>query len=888
MVVHAVTKVRDFANIICQIMKKILLVCLLLIPVSCDRSEDDTSQLYRFLDHLEKQHVIKSPIENLRDNFESKEEDLTGKWHPVLPSSPDSKTWAASTQFKLLGFDESQKPEGMSVYQDGGEIKFSPFADGQNLIWKWVKGTKTFSAVELKNYNRKFKHSIVSSKKPVEFLRVFPEGAVEFEIYVKKGGKKSPPSQLQIYLNDNLINTIEVNSLDYEIARFYADVKLNKYQVKIVTTNSDLHIKRVKVLAEHDLILLSVPVDQAEVFQTAAFKTEYPSQKLKNEKQGLYSSEYLVSLLAGVSAPGIPDLGVSSALPEIKKKLVIDDLALNSILAPPDSEFRFKVNIPLNGILEFGYGIMDETWFEGSGEVNFLVELNESGSSHTLFSGALNPALNESPRNLTQEKIDLNDFSGKEVEITFKTAIADNQNSADLKIGNLAFWFNPLLYPNKLAAEPTDEDGINVVLISIDTLRFDHLGTYGYSRDTSPYVDQLAIDSVQFNNCFVQSNWTLPSHTSMLTALNCFRHQVYLADEKMSPSLITVADILRMHDYYCGGITGGGYVSEKFGFSKGFDDYKGERFVFHAEDEAEQLRDATITWLEKNEDKKFFLFLHTYQVHDPYYSHAGYTEQFVEGELSWKTMPIASYLRDKPEKRRYKFTEKQAADIVALYDGEIKYMDENLIRPVMQKLKDLGLYDRTLIIFTSDHGEEFLDHNSWLHKHTLFNELIKVPLLIKYPDSEFQGKHIDTVVRSIDIVPTILEAVGIDPVPFDMDGVSMQQIVLGKEQKNRVFFSDFSQKGSSGLRPAMVATNQDYFKLIVNRKTSPPKTSIFNWQEDILEKKNLEKSQSELLRAMFQRILDYYDNFKAVAATSDKVVMDKALEERLKALGYIH
>ena len=224
---------------------------------------------------------------------------------------------------------------------------------------------------------------------------------------------------------------------------------------------------------------------------------------------------------------------------------------------------------------------------------------------------------------------------------------------------------------------------------------------------------------------------------------------------------------------------------------------------------------------------------------------------------------------------------------MALYNGEIKYTDEYLIKPLIKELKKLGLYDRTMIIFTSDHGEEFQDHNSWLHGHTLYNELIKVPLIIKFPNTKHSGKKINTIVRSIDIVPTILDSVGIETEPFNFDGKSLQSIAQGKETRNRTFISDFTRQGSSAFRPRMVCINQDFYKLIAFRSASSPKLHLFDLEQDKHEITNLDKTHTNLVRSLFQKILDYYDNFKEVKVKSDKVVMDSALEEKLKALGYI-
>ncbi len=603
-------------------------------------------------------------------------------------------------------------------------------------------------------------------------------------------------------------------------------------------------------------------------------------------------SQHVVRLPATLSEyekiPGIHDLGVSSELSDIKKKLIFQDLSLNAILAPPESEFRFEVTVPDGGILELGFGVMEKSWGNPSEGVEFKIVLGQQGRQQTLLAETLVPSRIKEHKRLFKQKIDLSAYAGEKKTISLVTKAAGVVEKARPLPKDIAFWFNPVIYSPRSETLPWDGQECNIILISIDTLRWDRLGCYGYEGDISPHIDSLAADGVQFQHCYVQSNWTLPSHVSLFTSLNSYRHQVYMGNEKMSPSLITIADVLRAHDYFCSGITGGGYVGEQFGFSKGFDLYKSKQYKLHpAKDEAQALWKDTSDWLENNQDKKFFLFLHTYQVHTPYYYHEGITEGFAQGDLSWEQIHLAEFLREQPEKRRYPFTEKEKSDIVALYDGEVKYTDEFLIKPLVQRLKDLNLYDRTMIVFTSDHGEELLDHNSWLHSHTLYDELIRVPLIIKYPASEHAGVKRAPIVRSIDIMPTLLNMVGIDTAPFDLEGASLLDIVQGKEKNNRTFMSDFTRQGSAEVRPRMVCTNQDFFKLIVVRKPSPTKFHLYDIAQDPHESTRIDDTHLDLVKSLFQGILAYYADFKEVPVKSDQVVMDKALEERLKALGYI-
>jgi len=861
----------------------------LLFPISCKKPTSENPRIFRLIDQFTQDNIQTSPLLNLKTRFEMAAEDLTGKWRPVKKlSGPTQKTWASPTANRILANSESEKPAGMNLKKDGQELNF--FADGeeQPIFWRWSQGSKIIPAIELRNYKRKLSCSVITPRKPIEFSRLLPGGSVELEIEVRKGKKTPNNGRLSLFLDKHLIKTVEVNSENFSIIRIKTETKLKNTAVRLTSSQQELHVKTVSIKTEFDLVLMTIRSENAQIPIESNFQVVYPAHKLKAGHDSGYSEKYLLSLLTTDSLPPIHDLGVASEPTSIKKKLVFEDVALNSLLAPPLSEFNFELIVPDDSMLEFGCGILETEGGAKTSGVDFQIMLQQEGVEQKLFSASLNPAVRPEDKNLLRQNLDLSEYAGKRIELTFITSLPVQGESGTSAPAPLAFWFNPAVIRSASAQELNQNEAINIVLISIDTLRPDRLGCYGYIRNTSPGIDQLAADGVMFHNCFAQSNWTLPSHVSMLTSLNSYNHQVYLAHEKMSPSLITVADILRQHDFYCGGITGGGYVSEKFGFSKGFDDYKGERFVFHALDEAEKLRDASLEWLDNNSNRKFFLFLHTYQVHDPYYNHPGITEDFAEGKLTWDTMPISSFLRNQPEKRKYPFTDKEIADINALYDGEIKYTDVFLIQPLLQKLKELDLYDRTMIIFISDHGEEFKDHNSWLHAHSLYNELIKVPLIIKYPQSLHKGKQVDIIVRSIDLVPTILSAAGINTEPFNFDGVDLDPVTKGKEKANRTFIADFSHKGSSELRPTMVATNQDFSKLIVNRKPKQPKMMLFDLQNDPSETKNLEKDNPGIVRTLFQNIVDFYNNFKEIALKSEQVKMDKALEERLKALGYIH
>ncbi len=875
------------------ILGSVLLAALPTVWLACRALKSDQYFFHRLIDEMDASHVIKSPLMGLRENFITSEEDLSGKWRLVSkPSHKPIDLWAAPTQYPLFAFKESEMPEGMSLTRGGEEIPFAVEEGHSPLNWRWLKGSYAFPADKLNNYKRKLKCAVIGREKPVSFSRILPGGEAEIVVNAKKD-KVRVPVLLSLYLDGKLIQTQEVTSMEYRSMLFKAKVAVKNYRfdfrAKIFSKRgkAEVHVKSIEINASHDLVLLSAPRGERVSVNRDPYRVFYLSQKLHPGANHKNSLSYLTMLGEVYSQFPLDDLGVVGNPYLIKKKILFNDTALNSLFAPPESHFQFEVELPEASYLEFGCGILEKSWEQKSEAVEFKVLLEEGGKQHELFYQHMDPSNHPDQRRIGFYKIDLSSYKKKKAKISLITRGQSTNAKKEQKDFGLCFWVNPLLYTSIEPFFGKNARDTNIILISIDTLRADRLGCYGYRGKISPQIDSLAKDSVVFENAFAQSNWTLPSHVSLLTSLNPYHHQVYLAHEKMSPSLVTVADILRANQYVCAAITGGGYVSERFGFSKGFDSYKGERLVFHAPNEAEELQRHALAWLERNQDKKFFLFLHTYQVHDPYYFHKGITEAFLEGEPLWESMPLPAFFRKQPEKRKYKFSRRERDNIIALYEGEIRYTDEFLIKPVVHKLKELDLYDRTMIVFTSDHGEELLDHKRWLHGHTLYNELIKVPLIIKFPGSKYSTKRSKIIVRSIDVVPTLLEEAGIDFAPFDFDGQSLLDIIKGREKKHRTYISDFSRKDSSDLRPTMVSTNRDYWKIIINRKKSPPKIFLYDFNSDPLEKHNLENSKGQLARSLFNLILEHYDHFRKVLRKSEKVEMDEELRQRLRALGYV-
>jgi arylsulfatase A-like enzyme len=270
---------------------------------------------------------------------------------------------------------------------------------------------------------------------------------------------------------------------------------------------------------------------------------------------------------------------------------------------------------------------------------------------------------------------------------------------------------------------------------------------------------------------------------------------------------------------------------------------------------------------------------------------------FLVENAPWRHLDLMSHLGGMPGIYK-ELTEKDRQNIIGLYDGEIRYTDEKFIGPLIAALKEIGLYDRTMIIFTSDHGEEFFEHHGWGHGHSLYDESLKVPLIIKFPESRFKGKRILERVSLVDIFPTVLEETGIDHSHLDIDGQSLFPLIAGEEKGDRMFLADVAANVLTSRIPHRIAMNRGKGKLILNKKMSPEDVQFFLYPPPIVdpvelydlikdpgEQKNIADENSHLANQIIQKINEIYET--AQKKKTRKLTMDEELKTQLKALGYI-
>jgi arylsulfatase A-like enzyme len=326
---------------------------------------------------------------------------------------------------------------------------------------------------------------------------------------------------------------------------------------------------------------------------------------------------------------------------------------------------------------------------------------------------------------------------------------------------------------------------LNVLVITIDTLRADHLGCYGYSRPTSPRMDAFAGSAAVFEKVFCQSPETLPSHTSIFTGLYPRTHKAISHESIVEPGLNTLAEVLQAKGYTTGAIISSHVLDSRFGLDQGFATYLAVHYKYSERQRTEmQLREMdpttieALTWLKDHAKSRFFLWIHWFHPHRAYDPPPRYRQQFA-GDYSGPALDQNEFAM-RAWQERLDLPERDIAYMRGLYDGEVAFTDVQVGR-VLDGLASLGILDNTLVVITADHGEILYEHEYYFgHDIALYDECTMVPLIIKVPGMD-AVRRVPGLVQSIDIFPTVLEAVGV-ACPAGVEGRSLFPLMRGEAQ----------------------------------------------------------------------------------------------------------
>ncbi len=524
-----------------------------------------------------------------------------------------------------------------------------------------------------------------------------------------------------------------------------------------------------------------------------------------------------------------------------------------AVSSQPGRPLEWELEVPAGSVLRFAYGL--PTGIESRTE--FRVSARGPGEPQRVLFSVVEPG-DGRPAGWQEASVDLSPFAGRRLTLGF-----DARSSVPVhpSVG-VPVWDNPEILVR--VAEPAAP---NVVLISLDTLRADHLSLYGYGRETSPHLDRWARRrGIVFLNTVASSPWTLPSHVSLFTGLDALRHGVNYGAEAPS-TLVMLAELLRGAGYRTVAVTGGGYVAPAQGFAQGFDSYSWAR-DFGTGEELAQGVEAAIGRLRQNAGRPFFLFFHTYEIHTPFRPREPYFSRFSstglepppEGVTTRKVeLDAAGGFVEKKElvarldgsQRRLR-TAEELALVTDLYDAGIAYADAMLQR-LFSALEELDLERRTIVVVTSDHGEALGEKGLGGHAY-LYDFNLMVPLIFALPDGMAAGRVVSEQVSLVDVLPTLLELVGLDPLP-GLDGASLLPLIqnpVPDVSRQRVAWS-YGAISNYGL--ALRVANR--FKLISNNTAWPPvagREELFDLVTDPAEENDLAPARAAELETLRERV----------------------------------
>ncbi len=527
-------------------------------------------------------------------------------------------------------------------------------------------------------------------------------------------------------------------------------------------------------------------------------------------------------------------------------------------LAPPGGRtvYRTKpLEIPPGATLDLATGFVDAS---EDARVRLSVSFCEQGLPECLVLLEADSRVS-SDRPWQPRSISLASVEGREGGLVFETAL----HAPDSAGFALPVWANPVV------SAPTQDDGPSAILISLDTLRADHLSAYGYERETSPRLDAWAAKGTLFERGISAATRTEASHMSMFTSLLPSEHGTTQGLVPLAASVPTLAELLRAEGLATAAITENGPLAARLGFGNGFERYVENKSpnLRRPEGYIEQTLQSARDWLTFQRGRRFFLFLHTYQVHYPYDPPPEYRDLFGATERDERTVVE---MRDD-------------------YDREIRYTDD-VLAEFLDWLHEQGLDRNTFVIVTSDHGEEFLEHGEIGHDNLPYEELLHVPLIWRGPGVR-RGRRVTQPVSHLDLAPTLLELMGAD-LPSHARGISyahsLRDAEIPEPDGQRFVPSESWGKLEDEFEAPAHAVRRGSQKLIRLRRNGRQEYRFFDLATDPMESRDRSGDHPERVQELAAEIerLDQTAIKKEVERVPTLEV-DPEREDKLRALGYI-
>jgi len=432
----------------------------------------------------------------------------------------------------------------------------------------------------------------------------------------------------------------------------------------------------------------------------------------------------------------------------------------------------------------------------------------------------------------------------------------------------------------------------NLIVYTVDTLRADHLSCYGWANATSPHLDALAEESILFERLLAVSPWTRPATATMLTGFHPTWHGMG-KNRELDPELVTLAEVLRSRGYSTWAAVANPNVgAEPLGFEQGFDRFADSRGIGVRMEASDRLRasssellHATLSpWLRRHGDEPFFLYLHSMDPHAPYRTPPGAANPFganYRGPWRNRDLRRTNFLKTDLE-----ITEEDRRYISDVYDNEIHHQDAQL-GELVELLRGLELLENTLLVVTSDHGEELRDHGEWDHGYRMWDELLHVPLVVRLPESSrerlgLRPHRIPEMVSQLDLTSTLLDLMDLED-PARRQGQSLLPLMQGESVPARTFYAYDENAWEADEIAALV---QGRHKLIWTSREGEARMQLFDLESDPDEGSDLGTSQVELVRELDSARRSLHQRLGRTQTREREVDLDARTRAELESLGY--
>lgn len=615
---------------------------------------------------------------------------------------------------------------------------------------------------------------------------------------------------------------------------------------------------------EYDAV---VPAEMLEAGENQLLLRFGGSTKVGNEDV----SAAVDSLRIVQTATAVPSAYQAPFYRELVGNATVDGVARRSVLVRGGTTLSYYAEIPATGKLAVSVGA--EGTAKPSGVAAKVSVTPDGGPSTDVFSSPVENEWND-------QAVDLARWAGQVVRLDFSVTGAATARVAWSSLG--------VMLP-RAENEPPSGKARNVVVLLIDTMRADKLKPFNpRTRVRTPVLDQVATDGAVFSKAHSPENWTKPSVASVLTSLWPATHGTKQDPSVLPEQAVMLSEVFKQSGFSTATVLANGYVSDRFGFDQGWDHYT--NFIRDNKPTgAEYVFKAAGDWIEQNKDKRFFVYIQTIDPHVPYDPPAEFLSMYDSQPYEGIVQPRQTASQLEQAKRNpptVTFTDRDRQRLAALYDGEVSYHDRELGK-FIDRLKQLGLWENTLFVITADHGEEFYDHQSYGHGHTLYEELLHVPLIFRFPAGIPKGTRIDSVATTVDIGPTLMDAVGL-PAPPTFEGQTLWGTMRGQPRPGpMVAFSDFLDD-----RRAITGS---HYKLILKGINA----EYYDLARDPHEQNKLDSSRmpvaSRYLRMLIGQFLGATNRAKWLEAEQGRPVnrfgaqttnVDQEMRQQIRALGY--